>query len=315
MSTVRIRSFQGKDTQALIDLWNSSIPSDGITRDLLERKVLLDANFDSEGLLLAENEDRLLGFMLCIIRHIPKEKMGLQEELGWIPMTGVHPDYRRQGIATNIWLSAEAFFKKRNRKTIFVGAYSPNYFIPGIDLKIYAEAVRFFEKQGFTRGDTLLSMDASIVTFQIPEKILQTEERLTQEGITIQHYRRELLIPYMEFMKKYMSGGWTRLARENLSLLTIGKFKEEQIMLAIKGNEVIGYAQFEEEHFGPFGVREDYQGKGIGTVILAKTIQTMHHRGHHSAWFLWTDDKAAHVYQKVGFKETRRFLIMRKELK
>lgn len=314
MSSVTVRPFQGRDTQVLINLWNESVPADGITLDLLERKILLDANFDSEGFLVAEKNENLVGLIVCLVRQVPMEGVGLQENLGWITMTGVHPDHRHKGIGTQLWKKAEEFFIKRNRKTISIATYAPNYFIPGIDIKEYEGAVKFFEKHGFVQGAKPLSMDTSIVTFRIPDEILRKEERLKQDGITVQHYQREWLMPYLDFMKKYMPGDWVRLARENLALLTIGKFKEEQILLAIKESEIIGYAQFEEEHFGPFGVRDDYQGRGIGTVLLARTIQTMHNRGHHCAWFLWTDDKASQVYQKVGFKESRRFVVMKKEL-
>lgn len=309
-----IRSFQGIDTQGLIEIWNQSVPSDGVTLDVLERKVLLDANFEADGLIVAEEDKSLVGFMVCLVRRVPMEGVGLQENQGWVSMFGVHPEHRRKGIGTHIWKKAEEFFKKRNRKTVSISPYSPNYFVPGLDMEEYVDGIKFLEKMGFKQVVTSLSMDNQIITYRIPEKILENEKRLEKDGITIQPYRRGLLMPYMEFMKKHMPGDWIRLARENLALLTIGKFKEEQILVALKGEEIIGYAQFEEEHFGPFGVRDDYQGKGIGGVILARTIETMHNRGHHCAWFLWTGDDAARLYQRVGFKETRRFAIMRKEL-
>jgi GNAT superfamily N-acetyltransferase len=315
MDNSRIRCFEKQDLFPVIDLWNACVPADGITQDLFERKVLLDANFDPEGMILAEVEGKVVGFMLCIVRQVPMEVIGMQEELGWITMTGILPEYRHKGIGTQMWEKAEVFFRQRNRKLISIATYSPNYFIPGIDIKEYPSAITFFEKMGFYQGAKPLSMDNPIVTYKIPEELAIKESKLREEGITIRPYKREMITELLDFMKKYMPGDWLKGIRDNLALLPIGKFKEEQIMLAMKGNEILGYAQYEEEHFGPFGVRDDYQGKGIGQVLLARTIQMMHNRGHHNAWFLWTDDKAAHVYQKVGFKETRRFVVMKKEIK
>ena len=78
---------------------------------------------------------------------------------------------------------------------------------------------------------------------------------------------------------------------------------------------IIGFCQHEHEHFGPFGVSDEYQGKGIGTVLLARTMYQMRLRGCHSAWVLWTGDRALKgVYGRLGFKLTRRFAIMKKEL-
>jgi GNAT superfamily N-acetyltransferase len=315
MVNCRIRCFEKQDLFPVIELWNGAVPADGITQDIFERKVLLDANFDPEGLILSEVDGKLAGFMLCIVRQVPMEVIGMQEELGWITMTGVLPEYRHKGVGTQMWKKAEAFFLQRKRKLISIATYSPNYFIPGIDIKEYPSAISFFEKKGFNQGAKPLSMDNPIVTYKIPEELQIKERKLREEGIEIRPYKREMITELLDFMKKYMPGDWLKGIRDNLALLTIGKFKEEQIMLAMKGNEILGYAQYEEEHFGPFGVRDDYQGKGIGQVLLARTIQMMHNRGHHNAWFLWTDDKAAHVYQKVGFKETRRFVVMKKELK
>jgi hypothetical protein len=37
-------------------------------------------------------------------------------------------------------------------------------------------------------------------------------------------------------------------------------------------------------------------------------------KGLHNAWFLWTDEAAARVYDVGGFKESRRFAYMKKAL-
>ena len=92
-----------------------------------------------------------------------------------------------------------------------------------------------------------------------------------------------------------------------------GGFSENQITVVVHNDEIIGYCQFEGSHFGPFGVSDKFQGKGIGTVLLAKTIERMKSEGFHDAWVTWTDDIAAKVYGKFGFKETRRFALLRKE--
>ena len=315
MSDVIIRGLGPRDIQSLLNLWNQSVPVDGVNLDLLERKVLLDANFDPEGMILAEKDGKLVGFMLCIVRLVPMEAIGMQEDLGWITMFGVHPDYRRQGIGSKLWEKAESFFRERKRKMISIATYSPNYFIPGLDIHEYADGILFLESKGFVQGSKPLSMDNPIVKYKIPQELVDKEKKIAAEGIVIRPYTRDKLMDYLNFQKKHMPGDWLRGARENLALLTLGKFKEEQILLAMKGDEIVGYAQYEEDHFGPFGVADEYQGKGIGQVLLGKTIESMHQRGHHVAWFLWTDDKAAHVYAKVGFRESRRFAVMKKELK
>jgi GNAT superfamily N-acetyltransferase len=111
-----------------------------------------------------------------------------------------------------------------------------------------------------------------------------------------------------------MPTDWVRVERRNLRKMTEGGFSPEQITVATKDGEIIGYCQFEGSHFGPFGVSDAFQGRGIGTVLLARTLERMKCAGYHDAWVMWTDDIAAKVYGKFGFHETRRFALLKKKL-
>lgn len=315
---IYIEPFKGSDTQELIALWNRCLPIDGTNLDIFERKVLLDPNFDPAGLLLAKTkkEGRIIGFILCIVSRVPLEEFGMQLDRGWITAIGVEKEYRRQGIGSALWHAGEQFFRNNNRKAVFIATYPPNYFVPGIDEKEYPEAISFFQHHGFTIVSRPISMEAYLIPYKVPNEIKEKEEKLLAQGIRIQIYERKYLLQYLDFMRKYMPADWLRTARKNLTLLTQGLFKPEQIIIAIdeNKNEIVGYCQYEGEHLGPFGVRDDYQGRGIGSVILAKTVVTMRNAGFHNAWLLWTDDKAGRVYAKVGFKESRRYAVLKKEL-
>jgi GNAT superfamily N-acetyltransferase len=114
-------------------------------------------------------------------------------------------------------------------------------------------------------------------------------------------------------MQAHMPGDWVRHARELLTDITKGLSDYDQIVVAQHKREIVGYCQFEGEHFGPYGVAPDYQGKGIGTALMAKCLATMRRKGLHNAWVLWTSDETAEkVYQRFGFRETRRFAVLRK---
>jgi GNAT superfamily N-acetyltransferase len=118
----------------------------------------------------------------------------------------------------------------------------------------------------------------------------------------------------MKFLDQAMPSDWVRVERRNLRKITEGGFQAEQIMVVTHEGNIIGYCQFEGSHFGPFGVSDAYQGRGIGTVLLARTLERMRNEGQHVAWVMWTDDVAAKVYGKFGFKETRRFALLKKTL-
>ena len=92
--------------------------------------------------------------------------------------------------------------------------------------------------------------------------------------------------------------------------------------MAVNGSEVVGYCQYWNgegydwyttgAHFGPFGVREDFRGRGIGTVLLYRALLEMRKNGIHNAFVLWTDERASRLYSRFGFKVTRRFRVMMK---
>jgi len=116
-------------------------------------------------------------------------------------------------------------------------------------------------------------------------------------------------------MKLHMPGPWLEQARHNLASLVAGRFPAYGIQLACHGDEIVGYCQFEGEHFGPFGVSEAWQGKGIGTVLVARTLCQMRKAHLHAAYVLWTGHRAAAgIYRRLGFWVTRRFAVLSRKI-
>ncbi len=312
---VTIRAFEGPDTANLIELWNAALPFDGITLNIFERKVILDANRERDSLIVAEHNGSLVGFILALVIRKPIENVGLREDSGFITAMGVHPDCRHQSIGKQLLERALEFFKARNRQFVYIAPYTPNYFVPGIDKDNYPEGIALFKSLGFEEYATAIAMDAPISKFTLSDTVLAKEKALAAEGIIVRPYSRADLVPYLEFMDRNMPGPWLEDARRNLLDLTRGLFEEDAIFLALKDSRIIGYCQYEREHFGPFGVIDEFQGKGIGSVLLARTLYQMRLKGYHSAWVLWTGEQAAKgVYGQLGFTITRRFAMMKKAL-
>jgi len=312
---VKIRYFEGKDTNEIIDLWNKALPLDGITHNLFERKIILDGNREKEGFIIAEKDKEIVGFIFCIVYRRPIGTEPIDTTRGFITVMAIHPDYKGQGIGSKLLTEAIEFFKKRNRKLITIAPYPINYFVPGIDKERYPDGVKLFQKFGFEEYYEAISMDGIITKFEIPEKVLGKEKELKKQGVIIRQYQRSDLYDYLEFMDDKMPKPWLEDARRNLIALTYGNFEEDSIFLALKDNQIIGYCQYEGEHFGPFGVIDEFQGQGVGSVLLAKTLYQMRLKGCHSAWVVWTGEQAAKgVYARLGMNITRRFAIMKKEL-
>lgn len=310
-----IRRFEGRDTASLLECWERALPLDGVTREIFERKVLLDQNYERDSLVVAEADRRIVGFITCFVLNKPIEKVGHREDTGFITVFGVHPDYRHRGIGTALLEAAEAFFRQRQRKFVCIAPYTPNYFVPGVDKERYADGVAFLTKRGFVEYAEGIAADALISKFEIPPEILAKERELAEQGIIVRHYEPDDLVDYIEFQRQHMPGPWVEDTRRNLIEMTYGRFPADAIWLAVDRGKIIGFCQNEREHFGPFGVSDAYQGRGIGSVLLARTLYQMRLNGYHSAWVLWTGERALKgVYGRLGFQLTRRFAIMKKEL-
>lgn len=314
MTGIQIRGYRGTDEEALLDLWGDSLPFDPIDAPTFRLKVLLDPNFHPDWLLVAEKEGRLAGFCLCLIRRVAMDKGGLDPESGWITALGVHPEQRRQGVGAALIDRAVELFRGAGRKQVSLSPYTPNYFVPGVDMSHYAEGLAFLEKRGFAITSRPISMDANIVLLD-PRPYQERERILATQGTQIQALQPHQLPDLMAFLQEHMPGDWVRHGRELLAQISRGQGTWAQFTLAWHQDQVVGYCQFEGEHFGPFGVREGLQGQGIGTALLARCLRAMQEQGHHHAWVLWTsDENADKVYGRFGFKETRRFAVLRRLL-
>jgi len=312
---MNIRPYRDSDFHPLLHLWEQAIHLDTPTPGDFVRRVLLDENRSPDGLLIAETEeDKIAGFVLCLTLRHPIENVGLLEERGFISAFGVLPEMRRRGIGRALFEQAERWFAEKKRREIVIAPYPPNYFIPGVDKNHYAPAVSFLQNLGYEEFTDAIAMDAAIGQFELPKKIREKEKTLAAEGIKIEPLSVQKLVQFLIFMEKTMPGDWVQAARDRLREIADHALFDA-VWLAIHGGEIVGYCQFDGEHFGPFGVADTHQGRGIGTVLLAKTLLQMRKSGHHSAYVLWTGERAAQgVYAALGFQITRRFGLFRKQI-
>ena len=175
----------------------------------------------------------------------------------------------------------------------------------------YAEGLRFLSARGFVEIDRPMSMDANLVRLDL-DPHLRGETALRDRGIEVRALRPHEVPSLLALLRTHMPTDWVRHARQVLVDVCRGHAGWDQITVAVRDGAMVGYCQFEGEHFGPFGVIEPLQGQGIGTVLLARCLQAMQRRGLHNAWVLWTSDfTAEHVYGRFGFQPTRRFAVLR----
>jgi len=313
--SVIVRPLRGADEPALIRLWNASMTHDPIHATMLRTRILLDPNFSPASLLVADDAGELVGFVLGLVRQVPLFLQGLEPERGWITAFGVDPARRRQGIGHMLFAQAMARFAAAGRTQVEIAPYTPNYFIPGVDIDAYAPALHFLERQGWQTVSTPISMRAELAGVQLPAEVVELGRKLAAQGIDIRPVTAADLPTLMPFIADKFGWDWYRFAQEYLLMLFGPGADDICFLVATQGERIVGYCQQRRERFGPFGVDPALRGQGIGRVLLSRCLAEMLAKGFHCAWFLWTGRDAARLYERAGFHTVRRFAVMRHELK
>jgi mycothiol synthase len=311
---VAIAPFSPIDLPGVLEVLARSMTVDPISQARFVRQVLLDPNFRAAGAPVAKLHDRVVGFCLSIARQVPHENAPPDAERGYITLFGVEPEHHRKGIGSQLLTAAEQYLRSQNRTLCMIAPYSPGYFICGVDVKHYASALNFFAKHGYGEVYRPIAMEAPLWEFSIPQWVREKQAKLEQEGVTVEPYRPQLTLPLLEFAATEFMGDWVRFVRETMGRIILGD-SPMRIYVARENGRVIGFSHHDAERFGPIGVGADQRGRGIGHVLMFATLDAQRLAGFRTSWFLWSDDKTAQrLYNVAGFREVRRFALMKKPL-
>lgn len=121
---IEYRSFLNSDPPELVRIWHASQlgrgAADGFTPDALDALIFAQPYFDSQGLIIACDNNRIVGFIHASF-GVNDAQTDLDSSRGIICLVCVHPDYRRKKIGTALVKRAEKYLEHRGAKTIFAG--------------------------------------------------------------------------------------------------------------------------------------------------------------------------------------------------
>jgi mycothiol synthase len=153
-------------------------------------------------------------------------------------------------------------------------------------------------------------MGRQLYDLDVPPEVRENEHRLRDQGIRVQFFEPRYLLPTLAFFKETFPGWAYNFYRK----LEIKPWPLDELVIVVHGNRVIGYCQqYGADHVGPFGIRPEYQGKGVGTVMVYHLLLRMQQRDFRFAWFGMTE-RAERFYARIGFEKTRTILQLKKSL-
>jgi GNAT superfamily N-acetyltransferase len=314
---VTITGFGAGDVAALVELWCRAAPADPITLQRFRDLVLLDVNFDPDGLKLGWRDGTLIGAAYAVRRTTAAVGADLEPHTGWLPFFLVAPEARGGGVGRAVLGAALDWLRGHGATEVFFASYTPNYVLPGLDRTAYPAAGPLLESLGFTTRYTAAAMDRGLVGYAVPAEVRDRTAAFRDGGWSFGAPTDGELVPLVRLAGESFNPDWARGIRQAVT----GGLPLDRIVVArAPDGGIVGWAMhaaYERalERFGPFGVLDSQRGLGLGTVLLHLTLERMAAQGAHSAWFLWTGEAspAGRLYLRTGFAVTRRFDVMRAE--
>jgi mycothiol synthase len=313
MSDISIRSFDSRDVDPVMTIWNRALVRDPINVSRFVQWLFGDPDYwpgDDSGFFVATQGQQAIGFLRAIIRRWPNDRLGLEPEHGWMPVLAVDPSHQRQGIGTALLERGLAYLKAAGRRHVWVCGNSgaaPGYVFPGIDKQAYAGALALLTKHGFVIDHEPVSMSREVVDFDIESA--HREAWKTGQNIRVLPLSTERVQEFLTFLAAEFPGDWNMAARAKIRAGAL-----HEVLIALQGETVVGYCQWEGEHFGPFGVTTAIRSQGIGAKLFVEAVRRIRAADGRTVWFNWADDAAARFYARFGLKPQRHFAILRRDL-
>jgi len=304
-----IKNYNSKYDKQILNLWNQQLYRDQLNLRQFYKYIILDENFDPELMLLSLDNNQLNGFIYATKRKVPYENRGLEQNKGWIVSIAVVEEKQKNGIGTLLLEEVENRLRKKGVSQIVLASYSPNYFFPGVDMEAYMHAIPFFEKFGYQFNEHhAVSMCKILNHYKMPEKYVQKEIELLKSGYHIRNFKLSDSAELILFLQTSFSGGWAKGVR---LAINEGRAEKQVLVCTNKNGEIVGFVQHamdgNQERFGPFGVREDLRGLGIGSLLFHRMMNHLCQNKIYYTYFVWTSGSNIQKYQSWGMEVYRTY--------
>lgn len=286
-----------------------------MTASLMEDVVFSKRYFDHEGLIVAENDGQVVGFVHAGY-GLNGDRTALDYEHGVISMLIVHPEYRRQGIARDLLARAEEYLARHGTSAVQAGEWgrlSPFYSgvygqsaCPGL-LKTAEPAIAFFEAAGYKLQFETRQMRLTLAQFRPPidRKLLQVRRM-----VEVHHAYDPVPDDWWEASRL---GVLERVAFELVPRSGGGKLCEALFWY----HEPV-YRDVSGDWVGLIDVAtaDDVRRRGYATFLLAEAFKHLSGSGFQQVATVCRADNAAAMglLRKLGFEDVNQGIVLSKQL-
>lgn len=318
-----IRQFQPADLPAVVELYGRAMGplqprySWPLNVERLERMYFGNPEYRPEGLFVAEEAGRVIGFVFSSVRT---QQLTPEDELTGVTLNLILVDdaYRRQGIGTALLEKVAEFGRAFGKEVIAAHSCMGSQFCfwPGVN-RSWSAAVGFLRARGFTTSHTEVSMEQHIADFHFTDYAEERRKVFSAEG-----YR---FIPYEEsyFDALLRAAGnhcWYRdlqskIARMpypfiEIAFLNLDRdsiYGPQEITLVVHEGVLIGFVAMcrnpgeDIAYLGPIRITDALNHNGLGSVMIQTAIQREKQRGTKIIDLWCSENNAQRFYTYNGF--------------
>jgi ribosomal protein S18 acetylase RimI-like enzyme len=227
---VHFRRFRNTDPPEIRRLWRECGlgpgAAAGCDQDAFETCVFSQPFFDPDGLIVAEQDGRLIGYVHAGF-GVRADGSQIDRNVGSVCAVMVMPDHRRQGIGRELVSRAESYLKSAGAADLRAG---PAYPVDGFYFGLYGGS----QPAGFLKSDPLADPFFRALGYQPFQRYAQYERRLSHSrdpiGLRLLAVRRSTRLAAAD--ERDHSWWWTTRA---------GRLDALELALVTKaGGELVG---------------------------------------------------------------------------
>lgn len=311
------RAFRNTDPPAVAAIWRSRTGHPGLAQpvsaDLLEQFVLGKLYFDYEGLVLAFEGDRPVGFAHAGFGPAPQlDRIATEKGVTCVVM--VRPECLQDEVASGLLEHCESYLQSKGATELYGGGTSPlNPFytglyggseLPGV-LDCDGTAQRLFSSHGYREIDHtfLLRLDLDRFHPPVDRRLVQFRRRLSVE---------EKVDPPSRSWWEACTVGDFDLTRFDVSQRGRGPVLASATFRGMEPTSTSGRA------VGLLDVQVDpsRRRQGLGTFLLGESFRQLTRQGIAiiEAQSAERNPAATGLFGKLGLEEVQRGTVFRKEV-
>ncbi|MDR3708882.1 MAG: GNAT family N-acetyltransferase [Capsulimonadaceae bacterium] len=317
------KPYSPQYANAVIEAWNDAIGAEfPMDARLWQQKIDSSERTFIPASWIAFDGDLVAGFA---IGRLP----------GNLTCLAVRPAYRRRGIGRAllerfvggiISPSAKALAGRLTATGLppekLVTGQDYHHFFPGVP-EIYEGTLQFFEACGWTRSQGwAVDLCRDLTGYRIAPEVADTIQRLAADGIVLRACTPDDVASLLKHIETEFSRGWLDVTSARVRL----EADPLDIKIAVRGQDVIGFAQTFTKHsavigpsvswrrllgpdyggLGPIGIAKEVRKIGLGLAILSYSVEEVRKSGATRMAIDWT--VLVDFYGRVGFNVWKRYI-------